>query len=54
MTTTAVELIGVSLLAILAGISDDMGKVIVVLMWGFLLGWLLLNTAQLGNMVKAL
>jgi len=54
VVTTAGELIGVALLAILAGISDDLGSIIVILMWGFLLGWMLLHTQQLGTMVKAL
>lgn len=54
VTTTAIELIGVALFGILAGISDDMGSVMVVIMWGILLGWLLLNTAELGNLVKGL
>lgn len=54
VTTTAVELIGVAVFTFLAGINDDMGTVVVILMWGFALGWALLHTTQLGNMVKAL
>ena len=54
VVTTLVELLGVGLFTILAGISDDVGSVIVILMWGFLLGWLLLHTQQLGQMVKGL
>lgn len=54
VTATAVELVGVALFGILAGISDEFGSVIVVIMWGLLLGWLLINTQALGSMVKAL
>jgi hypothetical protein len=54
LTTTAVQLLGVATFTMLAGISDDMGSVMVVLMWGFALGWLLLHTTELGTMVKAL
>lgn len=54
VTTTFVELVAVALFAILAGMSDDMGKLMLVLMWGFVLGWMLLHTQQLGSMVKAL
>lgn len=54
ITTTFVELVGISLFAILAGMSDDVGKIMLILMWGFFLGWCLLHTAQLGTMVKAL
>jgi hypothetical protein len=54
VATTAVELIGVALLAILAGMSDDMGKVMLILMWGFVLGWFLLHTSQFAGMVKHL
>lgn len=54
VTTTAVQLIGVAVFTALAGVSDDMGSVMVVLMWGIFLGWLLLHTTELGNMVKAL
>lgn len=54
VTTTAVELVGVALLAILAGMSDDMGKLMLILMWGFVLGWFLLHTQQFAGMVKHL
>jgi len=54
ITTTLIELVGVGLLAILAGMSDDVGKVMLILMWGFMLGWLLLHTSQLAEMVKAI
>jgi hypothetical protein len=54
VSTTAVQLVGVAVFTMLAGINDDMGSVMVVIMWGILLGWLLLHTTELGNMVKAL
>jgi uncharacterized membrane protein len=49
--TTAVELIGVSLLALLAGANNNLGSVIVIIMVGFLIGWLLLNTSKLQGWV---
>jgi hypothetical protein len=52
LITTCVQLIGVGLFGVMAGMSDGMGTVMVVMMWGFVLGWLLLNTTQLGNLVK--
>jgi hypothetical protein len=54
VVSTAFELIGVSLLALLAGVSDGMGSVVVLVMVGFLLGWLLINSATLGKWVKNL
>lgn len=53
-TTTLVSLLGVALFTILAGMSDDMGDLMVVIMWGFVLGWGLLNANSLATMVKAL
>lgn len=50
--TTAVELVGVALFGILAGINDDLGKVLVIVMWGFVLGWFLINAGQLKSMVS--
>lgn len=52
--TTAVELLGVGAFTLLAGISDDMGSVMVVIMWGIVLGWALLHTSDLQNMVGKL
>jgi hypothetical protein len=52
--TTAVELLGVGLFTLIAGISDDVGEVMVVIMWGIVLGWLLLHTSDLQNMVNKL
>ena len=52
VTTTAFELIGVGLLALLAGTSDQMGTIVVIVMVGFLLGWLLLNSGTLSRWVS--
>lgn len=52
--TTAVELLGMGVFTLLAGISDDMGALVVVIMWGIVLGWALLHTSELSNMVKGL
>ncbi len=54
VVVTAVQLLGVAVFTMLAGVSDDLGDVMVVIMWGLLLGWMLLHTTELGNMVKAL
>lgn len=54
VTTTFAELVGIALFAILGGMSDDMGRLMLILMWGFVLGWCLLHTSQLASMVKAL
>lgn len=50
-TTTLVQLLGVALFTVLAGMNDEMGTVVVILMWGFLLGWMLLHTTELATMV---
>lgn len=47
--TVAVELIGVSILAILASLNDKLGKVIVVIMVGFAFAWALYHTSELQN-----
>jgi hypothetical protein len=54
VTTTLVSLAGVAVFAILAGMSDNMGKLMLILMWGFVLGWFLLNYSQFKTMVSAL
>lgn len=54
VVTTLVELLGVGLFTILAGINDDAGSVMVVIMWGILLGWMLLHTTQLAKLVGEL
>jgi hypothetical protein len=52
VTTLTVELIGVGLLTLLAGASPQLGKVIVIVMVGFLIGWFLINTPQLQGWLK--
>jgi hypothetical protein len=54
VTTTAVELIGVGLMALLAGINDQMGSIVVIVMCGFLLAWMLVNSAKLSGWMKGL
>lgn len=54
LDTTAVQLVGVAVFTLLAGVSDDVGSVMVVIMWGIALGWFLLHTTQLADMVKHL
>lgn len=54
IVTLTVELLGVGLLTILAGANRQLGGVIVIVMVGFLLGWLLINSQQLqGWIAKA-
>jgi hypothetical protein len=47
VVTTAVELIGVGLLALLASANDQLGQIIVIFMVGILLLWLISHTSQL-------
>lgn len=54
VTTTFVELVAIGLFAVLAGMNDDAGRMILVIMWGIVLLWLLTHTSQLSTMVKAL
>lgn len=54
VTETFVGLLAVAVFAILAGMSDDMGKLVLVIMWGIVIGWMLLHTSELSSMVKAL
>lgn len=54
ITTTFVELVAVALFTIFAGMSDDVGKTLLVIMWGIVLLWMLTHTGQLATMVKAL
>lgn len=54
VTVTGVQLLGVGIFTIIAGINDDIGGVMVVIMWGIFLGWLLLHNTELQKMVKAL
>jgi hypothetical protein len=43
VSTTIVSVIGIAVFAVLAGVNDDMGTVMTVIMWGIVLGWFLLN-----------
>jgi hypothetical protein len=54
VVTTAFELIGIALLSLLAGASDQMGTVVVIVMSGFLLGWLLFNARTLQGWIQGL
>ena len=47
VVTTAVELIGLSLLTLLAGTNDQMGSIVVIVMVGFAIAWALANTGVL-------
>jgi len=46
-----VQLLGVGALALLAGVSDEVGKIIVVIMAGIMLIWLMTHTTQLKTIV---
>jgi hypothetical protein len=54
IVTTAIELVAVGVFGVLAGMSDSMGSVMVVFMWGLVIGFMLLHTTQLGSIVKDL
>lgn len=47
VVTATVELLGVGLLTLLAGANRQLGSIVVIIMVGFLLGWLLINTQEL-------
>lgn len=47
VATTAFELVGVGLLALLAGTNDNLGRVIIVIMAGWIVLWLLSHTTTL-------
>jgi hypothetical protein len=53
-TTLFIELVGVGLITILAGMNDDMGKIMLIVMWGFVLGWLLINSQTIAAKAKSL
>lgn len=53
VVTTTVELIGVALLSLLAGSNNNLGSVIVIVMAGFLIGWLLVNGSELMKIVPS-
>jgi hypothetical protein len=52
VVTSAFELIGVGLLSLIAGISDQMGTIVVIVMAGFVIGWLIINSGTLEKWVK--
>lgn len=54
VTSLFAELVALAIFTALAGMNDQLGKVFLILMWGFVLGWMLLHTAQFAKMVKAL
>jgi len=47
VTTATVELLGVGLLTLLAGVNKQVGNVVVVIMVGFALAWVLVNSTNL-------
>jgi hypothetical protein len=47
VVTATVELLGVGLLTLLAGVNRQLGSIVVIIMVGFLLGWLLINSQRL-------
>jgi hypothetical protein len=52
IVTATVELIGIGLLTLLAGVNRQLGTIVVIIMVGFLLGWLLINTTKLQGWLK--
>lgn len=52
VVTLTVELLGVGLLTLLAGANKQLGTIIVIVMVGFLIAWLLINTTQLQGWLK--
>lgn len=54
VVSTTVELVGVGILALLAGISEEAGSTVVVFMVGLLVVWLLLHVTELANIVGKL
>lgn len=47
VVTLTVELIGVGILTLLAGVNKGLGSVVIVVMVGFMFVWLLINTKEL-------
>lgn len=47
VVTLTVELLGVGLLTLLAGVNKQLGSIVVLVMVGFLLGWLFINATEL-------
>lgn len=54
VVTTAFELIGVGLMSLIAGVSDQAGTVVIIIMAGFLIGWLIVNSGTLDKWVKGI
>lgn len=52
IVVTTVELIGIAAFTALAGMNDDLGTVMVVIMWGVVIGWLMLNSSTLSSWVS--
>lgn len=50
--TTIIQLLGVGLLALIAGISDDVGSIVVTIMAGIMLIWLMTHSTQLKAIVS--
>lgn len=51
VVTMTVELLGIGLLTLLAGVNRQLGSIVVLVMVGFLLGWLLINSQSLQKWV---
>jgi hypothetical protein len=51
VVTTAFSLIGVALLALLASAGPRIGKIVVILMAGFAIGWAMLNYGWLEKLL---
>ena len=47
VVTTAVELVGVGLLALLAGTNDNLARIIIIIMAGWMVLWALSHTGVL-------
>lgn len=47
VVTTAFSLIGVALLALVANAGPKVGKIVIILMVGFAIGWAMLNSGWL-------
>jgi hypothetical protein len=47
VVTTAIELVGVGLLALLAGTNDNLGRIIIIIMAGWMLLWAMAHTGML-------
>lgn len=54
LATVGVELFGVGVFTVIAGFSEDVGNIMVIIMVGILLGWMLLNTTELEKLAGKL